>query len=90
MVRVRFPTHLRRHFPAPPECEVEAATVAELIERLEGMYPGLTSYLVHEDGSLRQHVNVFIGERFIRDRRTLTDAIPTGELVSVMQALSGG
>lgn len=74
----------------PAECEVSAATVAELVQRLEEQYPGLAGYLVHEDGSLRKHVNIFIGERFIRDRRRLSDAIPVGESVHIMQALSGG
>ena len=90
MVQVRFPTHLRRHFPVPTECDVSAATVADLIQQLDIRYPGVAAYLVHEDGSLRKHVNIFIGERFICDRQRLTDTIPAGESVLVMQALSGG
>jgi sulfur-carrier protein len=90
MVAVRFPTHLRRHFPVPSECRAAGTTVADVFCDLERQYPGLTAYLVHEDGSLRQHVNVFIGERFVRDRRTLSDPVDGREPLFVMQALSGG
>ncbi len=90
MACVRFPPQLRRHFPIPAECSVEAGNVAELVTRLDQQYPGLAAYLVHEDGSLRKHVNIFVDERFIRDRRALSDAISPDAMVHVMQALSGG
>ena len=90
MVRVRFPTHLRRHFPVPPECTANGATVAEVLADVERQYPGLTAYLVHEDGSLRQHVNIFLDERWLRDRRALSDAVAGATQLFVMQALSGG
>lgn len=90
MVRVRFPPHLRRHFPVPAESEFSATTVAGLVQQADVQFPGLAAYLIHEDGSLRKHVNIFIGEHFIRDRQRLTDKIPPGETVFVMQALSGG
>lgn len=90
MASVRFPTHLRRHFPAPAETSIEASSVAELVRKLDQQYPGLAAYLVHEDGSLRKHVNIFIGDRFLVDRQTLSDPLATNDIVHVMQALSGG
>jgi molybdopterin converting factor small subunit len=90
VIHVRFPTHLRRHFPVPPDCRAAGATVAEVVRDLERQFPGLAAYLVHEDGSLRQHVNIFVGERFVRDRRTLSDTVDGSQPLFVMQALSGG
>jgi len=90
MIRVTFPTHLRRHFPVPPECSADGVTVAEVVRDLERQYPGLTAYLIHEDGSLRQHVNIFLDERWLHDRRKLTDPVAGVGQLYVMQALSGG
>ena len=90
MVTVRFPRHLIRHCAVPAVCEAEAATVSELIQALDRRFPGVASYLVHEDGSLRQHVNIFLGERLIRDRQRLSDPLDGVAEVFVMQALSGG
>jgi molybdopterin synthase sulfur carrier subunit len=90
MVRVTFPTHLRRHFPVPSDCTAQGATVAEVVRDLERQFPGLTAYLVHEDGSLRQHVNIFLDERWLADRRRLSDPVAGVQQLYVMQALSGG
>jgi len=90
MIRVSFPTHLRRHFPVPSDCSAEGTTVADVVRDLERQFPGLTAYLIHEDGSLRQHVNIFLDERWLRDRRKLTDTVAGVGQLHVIQALSGG
>jgi hypothetical protein len=41
---------------------VPGATIREVIDALEGRYPGFASYVTDETGRLRRHVNVFIGE----------------------------
>ncbi len=90
MVVVRFPPHLIRHFPVPTECAAEGNTVAEAVLDLERQYPGLTGYLIHENGTLRQHVNIFLGEQMVRDRAGLSDSLEGVNEMFVMQALSGG
>jgi hypothetical protein len=90
MARVTFTPHLARYFPALDAHDVACATVAELVAELERAHPGLSSYLVDERGRLRQHVNVFVDGRAVRDRTTLLDALGPGSQVYVAQALSGG
>lgn len=90
MPRVQFTKHLVRFFPKLQDGEFEGTTIAEVVSSLERKHPGLASYLVDERGSLRQHVNVFLGNDLIHDRERLTDPIPAGVVVSVFQALSGG
>ena len=41
-------------------------------------------------GALRKHVNIFIGDELIRDKRALSDAVSAETRVYIMQALSGG
>ena len=89
-VVVRFPPHLRRHCPVPAACEANGETAAEVLADVERQFPGVTAYLLHEDGSLRQHVNIFLGNRLIRDRLRLSDSTTACQELFVMQALSGG
>jgi hypothetical protein len=43
--------------------------------------------VVDEQGRLRQHMKVFVGDEAVRDLRT---PVPEGSEVTLMQALSGG
>lgn len=90
MAHVAFTPHLSRYFPELRSAQLEARNVAELVAELERAYPGLASYLVDERGRLRQHVNVFVDGRRVRDRDELQDALARDSKVYVAQALSGG
>lgn len=91
MPRVRFTRHLRRFFPGLlDEVEVQGEIVAEVIVELDKQYPGLASYVVDEQGRLRQHVNIFVDEKLVRDRERLQDPVAEDDEVFILQALSGG
>jgi hypothetical protein len=84
-----FTPNLQRHLDCP-EVQVSPGTVAEALERVFAENPRLRSYIVDEQGRLRQHVAVFIGGELVRDRLHLSDRIQEDQDVFVMQALSGG
>jgi molybdopterin synthase sulfur carrier subunit len=90
MAKVRFTTALNRFFPDLKEIEVEAPTLNDVIQRTDEHFPGIKGYLLEEDGSLRKHVNIFIDEELIRDRRKLTDDVAEKNEILIFQALSGG
>jgi molybdopterin converting factor small subunit len=91
MVQVRFTRHLSRYFPDLEEREeVAASTVAEVVAALDDRHPGLGAYIVDERGSLRKHVNIFLGQELIHDRTNLLDPVEDGDQVFIFQALSGG
>ena len=87
---VRFPKHLLRHVKAPAVVQAQGATVADALRDVERHYPGVRDYLVDERGSLRKHVNIFIGEALVRDRAALSDPVTDDAEIFVFQALSGG
>jgi molybdopterin synthase sulfur carrier subunit len=89
-VEVSFPPSLRRHFPVPARCTIEARTAAEAVAEIDRQFPGVAAYLIHENGALRPHVNLFLDERFIADRERLSDSLAGVRTLTVMQALSGG
>lgn len=90
MPTVSFTSALKRFYPDLEPMQIEAANVAELLEKVEAEYPGIKSYLVDERGRLRKHVNIYIGEVLIEDRERLTDEVREKDEVLIFQALSGG
>ena len=87
---VKFTTNLKRFYPDLAPLEVKAATVAEALEVVEQNHQGLKDYIVDENGELRKHVNIFIGNDMITDRQALGDALNDQDEMYIMQALSGG
>lgn len=91
MPHVRFTRHLVRYFPTLGDnVEVEGQTVAEVIDALDRQFPGLASYIVDEQGSLRRHVNIFLDQELIHDRQHLQDQVRENDQIYIFQALSGG
>jgi molybdopterin converting factor small subunit len=90
MAKVNFTSALKRFYPTLEPVAIEGKTVAEILEKLENQYTGLTDFLVDEHGELRQHINIFIGDRMMSDRETLTDRVGEKDEVLIFQALSGG
>jgi len=85
-VKVRIPTPLRS-YTGVAEVEADGATVDELLVDLDRRYPGIRFRVVDEQGRLRTHMKVFIGDEMTRDVATVVD---DGVVVTLMQALSGG
>lgn len=90
MLEIQFTSHLRRLISLPETVQVEAPSVAAALDQLAELAPGIDSYLRHEDGSLRQHVNIFLDEQFLRDRKRQSDSTVGVSRLFIMQALSGG
>ncbi len=92
MATVELTPHLFSFFPqlaGKPIC-IEATTVAEAVEALDRLAPGIAFYICDEMGHLRPHVNVFIGKERVRDRRRLSDPVAGDDRLFILQALSGG
>ena len=90
MATVKFTPNLKRFFPDLDDCAVEAATVADILPAIDGRWRGLADYIVDEQGALRKHVNIFIGDELLRDKQTLSDPVSADTRVFIVQALSGG
>jgi hypothetical protein len=89
MARVYFTSNLQRHVSCPPS-EVEGTTVRELLEAVFAANQRARGYVLDDQGALRQHMNIFVNGEQILDRIHLSDPVPAGGEVYVMQALSGG
>ena len=65
-------------------------SLPEIFKEIETNYPGISSYVLDERGSLRKHVNIFIDGTIIDDREKLSDAVSSNSEIYIIQALSGG
>jgi molybdopterin synthase sulfur carrier subunit len=89
MPRVVFTRNLRRHVDCP-EGTWGGATVRGALALVFAANPQVRSYVLDDQGLLRQHMAVFVDGKQVEDRRNLADEVLTDSEIYVMQALSGG
>lgn len=90
MPTVKFTKALKRFFPQLKDTSANGTTLPEVLHEIETHYPGMCSYVLDEQGSLRKHVNIFIDGTIINDRTKLTDSFSANSEIYIIQALSGG
>ncbi|MDH5476594.1 MAG: MoaD/ThiS family protein [Cyclobacteriaceae bacterium] len=90
MAKVKFTAALKRFFPTLDEIEIEGNSIQEILNGVNKKYPGIDNYILEEDGSLRKHVNIFLENDMINDRKRLTDQVKSNDQILIFQALSGG
>ena len=87
MADLRLPPTLTPLFAdLPRRVEVDAATVADAIARLDARWPGVRDRLCEPGPVLRQHIHVYVD----RCRAELETALEPGSRVDVIAAISGG
>jgi molybdopterin synthase sulfur carrier subunit len=90
MPTVKFTYALKKFFPGLKNTPARGRTLAEILEEMDINYPGVRSYVLDEQGRLRQHVNIFIDGAIIKDRAALSDLFSEDSEIYILQALSGG
>jgi molybdopterin converting factor small subunit len=87
MADLHLPATLTALFDGlPHRLDVDAATVAEAIEKLEGDWPGLQDRLCRPGPVLHRHIHVYVD----RERSTLDTPLGTTSRVDIIAAISGG
>jgi sulfur-carrier protein len=87
MAELHLPTTLQPLFQElPRKLDIEAATVAEAIERLNEQWPGLRDRLCEPGPALRSHIHVYVDQ----ERAGLDTGLEARSRVDVIAAISGG
>ena len=68
----------------------ESTTVLEALRALRARHPGVWDRVLTEEGVVRQHVNVFVGDESIRYTGGLATPVAPGAVISIVPAVSGG
>ncbi len=72
------------------DLEDDPGTVGDALESLCRHYPGVRDRVLDEQGRVRQHVNVFVGNESIRFTGGLGTPLEHGSHISIVPAVSGG
>ena len=92
-VAVRIPTILRSYTKGESDVTLdvaEASTLADVLDALEGSYPGIRARVLDDQGALRRFVNVYVDDDDVRFASGLATPVPAGAKVSVIPAVAGG
>ena len=89
-VSVRVPTILRPYTQGVSEVSAEGGTLSEVLESLDGSYPGIKGRVLDESGELRRFVNVYVDNDDVRFAEGLQTSIKDGGEVSIIPAVAGG
>ena len=91
-ITFHIPGALREFTDGHSTVEIEAspATLAGALAALCAQYPGIRDRITTEQGEIRQHINVFIGDENVRYTGRLASRVSDGAEISILPAVSGG
>jgi sulfur-carrier protein len=91
-VTFHIPGALREFTGGRSKVEIEDSppTLSDALSALWTLYPGLRDRIATEQGQVRQHINIFIGDENVRYTGGLASRIAPGAEISIVPAVSGG
>jgi sulfur-carrier protein len=89
-VVVNIPAPLRQYTQNQSDLQVDASTVQETLEKLDGLFPGLKAFILNESSELRRYVNVFVNGKDIRSGEGIMTKLKEGDRVRIVPAVAGG
>jgi sulfur-carrier protein len=72
------------------EIEHQAATLDSALSALWIICPGMRDRVLTEQGEVRRHINIFVGEENIRYTGGLATPVSAQSVISIVPAVSGG
>jgi molybdopterin converting factor small subunit len=72
------------------ELEARGGSVADALGELGRRWPAVLDRVLTEQGEVREHVNIFVGEESIRFAAGLDTPVKDGDTIMIVAAVSGG
>ncbi len=89
-ITIRVPTVLRTDCGGASELSLTATSVRSVLAEIERRHPSLYGRICDETGSVRRHVNVFVNKSHMREQAGLDTVLESGDVVTILPAVSGG
>ena len=86
-VSVRIPTILRTYTGGESEVSADGGTLAEVLDSLDGSYPGIKARILDDQGAIRRFVNVYVGNDDVRFLQALETSTPEGTQIDIVTGL---
>jgi molybdopterin synthase sulfur carrier subunit len=90
MAKIRIPQPLRRLTNDVDIVTVDAATLSDAVDKLEGSFPGIKERICDESGEIRRFVNIYINGEDVRFLDSLGTKLAASDEVSIVPAVAGG
>jgi molybdopterin converting factor small subunit len=86
-----IPTPLRPYAAGQDAVEVDAANIAQALDRLTETHPDLRKHLFNGDGKLRAFVNLYLNDEDVRylPEKEAT-AVSAADTLSIIPSIAGG
>ena len=81
---------LRQYCAGAAQLSISARTVRTALEELERSEAALYRNICDETGTVRRHLNVFVNADNVRDLDGVDTTLTTGDVVTILPAVSGG
>ncbi|MFZ4814862.1 MAG: MoaD/ThiS family protein [Phototrophicaceae bacterium] len=89
MASIKIPTPLRNFTSGAAKVEVNGSTVGEALNHLVTLHPELKQHL-YEGDTLRNFVNVFLGEEDVRFLDGVATEIDADASLRIIPSIAGG
>jgi adenylyltransferase/sulfurtransferase len=89
-VTVYIPTPFRKMTGNRDHLEVEAGTVAELLDNLDHQFPGIHDLIYSKDHQLPEHMNIYVNNTEIGALEGDATQLASGDHVAIIPAIAGG
>ena len=89
-ISVHLPSVLRGRCAGAAELALSAASVRAALAEIERTHPELYQSVCDETGTVRRHINVFVNNTHMRECEGLVTALVSGDVITILPAVSGG
>jgi MoaD family protein len=90
-VRVHISGHLREYTGSNRELKVSGvSSVSDLVQRLDGMFPGIKDRIFDDQEKTREFVNIFVNGENIRDGECEKTKLNEEDVVNILPSVAGG
>jgi molybdopterin converting factor small subunit len=75
---------------SPINLKGSPATLRDALDELWKQYPGIRDRVLTEEGRVREHINIFVGEENVRYTGDFATPLAADAVISIIPAVSGG
>lgn len=89
-ITIQLPREFRAQGNGTATLSVSAISVRDALSELGRQYPALHRGVCDETGRPRRHINLFVNSAHIREQQGLETLLKTGDVITILPAVSGG